>query len=224
LLATAHPDAWQEQSFLLEYHHDGSRHRYTPDILVVWGANQEVVEIKDDSEADRPENQARFALIRELLGEHGYRPVPGVETLPEGFLNFREAASMLGIRSNVVRGLVVQGLLTVAAGYRNGFSKLVPAKEVQRFAERYVAASVLAKRFNLNGWSLARYLRQSGTPLLVVAIPDEGKGDALFLRKGRGASPDAANTLSEGVAHWDRVLAFCADRFRVRPNVYCVRT
>lgn len=72
LLATAHPDAWQEQPFLLEYHHDGSRHRYTPDILVVWGANQEVVEVKDDSEADKPENQARFALIRELLGEHGY--------------------------------------------------------------------------------------------------------------------------------------------------------
>src|SRR5437867_677931 len=36
LLATAHPDAWQEQPFLLKYHHDGSRHRYTPDILVVW--------------------------------------------------------------------------------------------------------------------------------------------------------------------------------------------
>jgi hypothetical protein len=72
LLATAHPDAWQEQPFLLEYHHDGSRHRYTPDILVVWGANQEVVGSQDDSEADKPENQARFALIRELLGEHGY--------------------------------------------------------------------------------------------------------------------------------------------------------
>lgn len=42
----------------------------------------------------------------------------------------------MGIRSNVVQGLVAQGLLTVAAGYRNGFSKLVPAKEVQRFAEQ----------------------------------------------------------------------------------------
>ena len=73
LLATAHPDAWQEQPFSLEYHHDGTRHRYTPDILVVWGANQEVVEVKEDSEADKPENQARFALIRELLAEHGYQ-------------------------------------------------------------------------------------------------------------------------------------------------------
>ncbi len=73
LLATAHPDAWQEQPFSLEYHHDGTRHRYTPDLLVVWGANQEVVEVKEDSEADKPENQARFALIRELLAEHGYQ-------------------------------------------------------------------------------------------------------------------------------------------------------
>jgi TnsA endonuclease N terminal len=72
LLATAHPDAWQEQPFRLEYHHDGAKHRYTPDILVVWGANREVVEVKEDSEAEKPENQARFALIRELLAEHGY--------------------------------------------------------------------------------------------------------------------------------------------------------
>ena len=72
LLATAHPDAWQEQPFFLEYHHDGKKHRYTPDVLVVWGADQEVVEIKEDSEADKPENRMRFALIRDLLAEHGY--------------------------------------------------------------------------------------------------------------------------------------------------------
>jgi hypothetical protein len=72
LLATGHADAWQEQPFVLEYHHDGKRHRYTPDILVAWGANREVVEIKEDSEADKPENRARFALVRELLAEHGY--------------------------------------------------------------------------------------------------------------------------------------------------------
>jgi hypothetical protein len=50
-----------------------------------------------------------------------------------------------------------------------------------------VAATILTKRFNLNGWSFARYLRQSSTPLLVVSIPDEGKGDALFLRKDSAA-------------------------------------
>jgi hypothetical protein len=73
LLATAHPDAWQEQPFFLEYHHEGTKHRYTLDILVVWGANQEVVEDKEDAEAEKLENQARFALIRELLAEHGYQ-------------------------------------------------------------------------------------------------------------------------------------------------------
>ena len=72
LLATARADAWQEQPFILEYHAEGEKHRYTPDLLVVWGARREVVEIKTDSEADLPENRARFALIRELLTEHGY--------------------------------------------------------------------------------------------------------------------------------------------------------
>jgi hypothetical protein len=72
LLATGHADAWQEQPFVLEYYHEGKRHHYTPDILVAWGPSQEVVEIKEDSEAAKPENRARFALVRDLLAEHGY--------------------------------------------------------------------------------------------------------------------------------------------------------
>src|SRR5438552_141430 len=72
LLATARADAWQEQPFVLHYHHAGAKHRYTPDILVAWAAHQEVVEIKDDAEAELPENRARFALIGGLLAEHGY--------------------------------------------------------------------------------------------------------------------------------------------------------
>jgi hypothetical protein len=71
LIATARSDAWQEQPFFLEYHHEGKKHRYTPDVLVAWGKHREVVEIKEDSEADSAENQMRFALIRDLLHEHG---------------------------------------------------------------------------------------------------------------------------------------------------------
>src|SRR5579872_4349690 len=67
LLATAHADAWQEQPFVLEYHAEGEKHRYTPDLLVVWGERRELVEIKTDSDADLPENRARFAVISELL-------------------------------------------------------------------------------------------------------------------------------------------------------------
>ena len=69
-MATARSDTWQEQR--LEYHNEGKKHRYTPDILVVWGAYQEVVEVQDDSEAELPENQANFALVGELLAEHGF--------------------------------------------------------------------------------------------------------------------------------------------------------
>ena len=63
LMATGRADDWQEQPFHLEYQHEGAKHRYTPDILVAWGKHQEVVEVKDDAEAELPENQARFALI-----------------------------------------------------------------------------------------------------------------------------------------------------------------
>jgi hypothetical protein len=72
LMATAHADAWQEQPFILEYHDGETKHRYTPDLLVSWRTRREVVEIKDDREAESPENQRPFALISELLAEHGY--------------------------------------------------------------------------------------------------------------------------------------------------------
>jgi hypothetical protein len=109
-----------------------------------------------------------------------YRPVPDVKAHPEVFLNFREAAFVLGIKSNIVRGLVAQGLLGVAAGYQNGFAKLVPEKEVQHFADSYKSTSMPAKRFRLNSGSLVRHLKESGTPLLAIPNPDAGRGHAFF--------------------------------------------
>jgi hypothetical protein len=73
--------------------------------------------------------------------------------------------------------------LRAAAEYRFGRSKLLPAADVQRFAELYVATSVLAKRFRLNSVAFARYLRESGTPLLVVPLSDKRKEHAFFLHK-----------------------------------------
>jgi len=72
LMATARADSWQEQPFTLEYRHADIKHRYTPDALVVWGAHQAVVEVKEDKEADSPEAQAKFSVIKERLAEHGY--------------------------------------------------------------------------------------------------------------------------------------------------------
>jgi len=72
LIATSRADDWQEQPFSLEYHSEGHKHRYTPDVLVAWDSHQEVVEIKGDREAELPENQEHFRLISELLAEYGY--------------------------------------------------------------------------------------------------------------------------------------------------------
>ncbi len=112
-----------------------------------------------------------------------YRPGPAAKTRPEAYLNFRETAHALGTRSSIVRGLVAQGLLEVAAGFRNGFAKLVPERQVRRFAETYVSTAALAKQFRLDSGSLARHLKESGTPLLAVSDPDHGRGHAFFLRK-----------------------------------------
>lgn len=126
-----------------------------------------------------------------------YRPVPESKTSSEGFLNYREAAAILEVNRLTIRGLVLKSMLGGPVESQSGLSKLLPAAEVQRFAEDYVPISVLAKRFHLNSVPLARYLRESGTPLLAIPLPETGKGQALFLRKDVAAqirfpSEDAA--------------------------------
>jgi hypothetical protein len=112
-----------------------------------------------------------------------YRPVPGITVPPDGVVNYGEAAAVLGVSVTVIRGLVAQGIVHTIAESRNGFSKLLPAADVQRFADRYVATSVLARRFHLHSGSLARHLKESGVPVLTIPIPDGGRGHAFFLRK-----------------------------------------
>ena len=73
LTATARADSWQEQPFTLEYHDGGAKQRYTPDALVVRGSDRVVVEIKEDKDAETPEERARFSVISERLSGHGYR-------------------------------------------------------------------------------------------------------------------------------------------------------
>jgi hypothetical protein len=122
-----------------------------------------------------------YLFPSELLRK--YRPVSGVKVPLEGFLNYREAAALLGVRTDVVRGLADRGFLTASAGFRNGFARLIPAEEVQQFAERYVATSILARRFHLHSGSLLRYLKESGASLLAIPIPATERGHAFFLPK-----------------------------------------
>ena len=116
-----------------------------------------------------------------------YRPVSGITSPPEGFLNYRETAALLEVRTDVIRGLADQGLLPPSAGFRNGLARLIPAREVWQFAERYVSTSILAKRLHLDAGSLLRHLKESGTLLLAIPRPAAGKGIAYFLRKNVAA-------------------------------------
>jgi hypothetical protein len=86
------------------------------------------------------------------------------------------------------KGLVAQGSLGSPVGYQPGLSKLITAADVQSFADRYVAATILAKRFNLNGKLFSRYLKESGTPMFAVPISEKGRGRALFVPKAIAVS------------------------------------
>jgi len=112
-----------------------------------------------------------------------YRPVPGVKGPPEGFVNYSEAAAVLAVKVRDIRGLVTRGIIRDAAEYRFGLSKLLSAADVQCFGESYVAISVLAKRAHLNPVSLVRYLKESGTPLLSIPLPDKRTRHTFFLRR-----------------------------------------
>ena len=116
-----------------------------------------------------------------------YRSARAVKARPKGFLNYTEAAAMLEVDVAVIRGMVIQGILSAPPEYRSGPSKLVPAAQIQRFAEQYVSTTVLLRRFNVNGSSLARYLKESGTPRLAVPLPNKRRENAFFLlRHGCG--------------------------------------
>lgn len=112
-----------------------------------------------------------------------YRPVPGVKLTPAGFVNYSEAAAILNVKARDIRGLVVGGLLHDAVEYQFGLSKLLSAADVQRFAESYVAISALAKRSHVHTASLVRYLKESGTPPLTIALPEKGCRHAFFLSR-----------------------------------------
>jgi hypothetical protein len=163
LMATGRSDAWQEQPFCLEYHHEGAHHRYTPDILVAWGAHQEVVEVKEDFDADSPENQARFNLIRELLAGHQFcfRVWKKSEICAEPRLT--NAALVLRYRSVAVPASFEERI-------RQAFS-LTPELPLRTFCEQpttiqNVLRLVLDGKLHIDWWEpLTLYSRVSSTPI-----------------------------------------------------------
>jgi hypothetical protein len=151
-----------------------------------------------------------------------YRPVTGINAPPEGFLNYTEAAAMLELDSPVIRAMVSQGVLSRPPECRSGLSKLVRAAEIQQFAEQYVSSTVLARRMNVNGGLLARYLKESGTPLLAVPIPGKKRGHAYFLLRHVAVRLPLAQ-IKPNAAHAQTSLqsAEGVGRTRRRPIGFC---
>lgn len=65
--------SFQEQPLKIEYILDGSNHFYTPDLLVVRANGQrQIIEVKREADAVRPENQLLFSLVRPICERASY--------------------------------------------------------------------------------------------------------------------------------------------------------
>lgn len=105
-----------------------------------------------------------------------HRPVSERSHSHKTFLNFREAASVLNVKSVVVRALVHRGVFTVAPGHKNGFAKLIAESEVRAFAARFRAARRGDNRaVTTTGQKLAQ------SDVLRVPIPEAGRGFVAFV-------------------------------------------
>lgn len=111
-----------------------------------------------------------------------YRSAVGVQTPSQGFLTYSEAASRLGFgNAYIIAGLVAQGILGGSAELQSTRSKLVPAAELERFLSQHIRVKALAQDFGVTDAWLNRYLRKSGTQMLVV--PAGAGRRTRFLRK-----------------------------------------
>lgn len=109
-----------------------------------------------------------------------YRPSQ-IDVPHGGFVSFREAATLLTTRTGVIRALVKRGLLTSPNEYQNGFAKLIPTSDIERFAARYIDASIIAKLPGITKDRLRCQLRNMKIPVLEVSLP--GKGRKLFVSR-----------------------------------------
>jgi hypothetical protein len=107
-----------------------------------------------------------------------YRPTQ-TPTPPGGFLNYREAACMLETRTEVIRSLVIHGILSSPNEYRPGLAKLVPTRDVQHFAARYVDASILAACSGNTNHRLRGLISEIKESIIDIPIP--GKGRKMFV-------------------------------------------
>jgi hypothetical protein len=100
--------------------------------------------------------------------------------VPLGFMTYEMAASSLKTNTEVVRNLVVAGLLRA---YRISDIRiqLLRTSGVRALASNYVAMKSLAERFGIGSRTLLQIFAQKGARILVVPLP--GKGNKLFVRK-----------------------------------------
>lgn len=110
-----------------------------------------------------------------------YRPLGDYTDSNETFLNFRESAAILKVKTVVVRALVQSGVLTLVPGHSNGRSKLIAESEVLAFAANYVVAS----RRGTAGEDL------EARDVLRFRIPEAGRGFVIFApaKTGVGTPP-----------------------------------
>jgi hypothetical protein len=98
--------------------------------------------------------------------------------VPDGYMNYGEAADLIGTDRKVIGKLVLAGYLD-AAGLHSR-SKLLHSAEVHRFAAKYVSLAAATKMLNMNARSIVSFLESSSTSFLIVPMYSYQK-PALFV-------------------------------------------
>jgi hypothetical protein len=109
-----------------------------------------------------------------------YAPARPKPPVPSGLLTHSMAAAALKTNTEVVRNLVAQGLLHRHGSLPRGI-QLLRARDVEKFASRYVTVKAIAERIEVGSRTVAETLKQNGAEVLVIPLP--GKGNKLFVRR-----------------------------------------
>ena len=125
-----------------------------------------------------PQFRGIMGYLFRLDDLRGHRPVCERSHCQETFLNFREAAAVLNVRSVVVRALVHHGVFAVAPGHKNGFAKLIAESKVRAFAARFRTAPCGHSRA---GDVETNAQPQAQSDVLCVRIPEARRGFVAFV-------------------------------------------
>ena len=217
IVAIAKCDYCRVQPFKLEYFDEEKQKKYFPDFLLGWPRRRIVVEVKTDRIARRKEEKRRFALIRELLSEHGFEFVLWKRS--EIFLEprFTSACLLLRYRRVIVSEADRNRVLSAMAA--NKQMKIFELSQLASVPVPQICSLILNGPLTMDWWSpLTNESLVSGRPIGSQLWPSphsEPKGvlDEDTNEETRSAAPtplddEAIRIVREATASIERIRKY----------------